>query len=90
MTTEERDAEVFARVWRRLLGESFGGFREAHEAAMRGFDSLTVEEMLENFGQAIRRERDAIEQQRGAIELRGRVMAVRARGLARVKAAPDE
>jgi len=81
----ESDADVLAHVSRRLFAESREEFRAAHEKWMKGFETLTTDEFLRLFGEAIEQERRAFEKQREAVELRRAAFDLRAKRWAELK-----
>lgn len=80
------DAEVLARISRRLFAESSEEFRAAHEKWVESSDALTTDEHLRRLGEAIKNERLAFEKQREAIEMQSKALALRAKSWKELKA----
>lgn len=82
----DSDADVLSHVSRRLFAEGREEFRAAHEKWMESFGSLTTDDFLRHFGEALKQERGAFEKQRAAIELQSKVLDLRARSWEELKA----
>ena len=85
----ESDAEVLARVGRRLFEESREAFRAAHEKAIESFNAQTQDDQLRKFGEAVEAERRAISKQREAGEVRQGVLEERAKDFSTLKTAAE-